>query len=157
MTLEELRCKRARDMLALIEQPRVPVRAARRSIARPDVTGDATGDATADATRDGTEASVDEDERIVGLHPCSARELEWLAPELALHESSTTRSDTAPHSAYGVASPFMPSLLVVIYTARYFLASRSRASAARGDVHIVYGALQAVELPYERGMGLDPR
>jgi hypothetical protein len=139
MTLDELRRKRAQDMLALIEQLRPPVPAGRRPSARPEAAAASEGDET------------------VGRSPCSARELEWLAPELALRETSTTRSDTAPHSAYGVASPFMPSLLVVVYTARYFLASHLRSQGASRDVHIVYGALQAVPQPYERGIGIEPR
>lgn len=135
MTLERLRAKRARDMLALIEQ--------QRALASEDL------------------ARRNPDRERVDLRACSARELEWLDPEIELREGSMVRTDTAPHSAYGVSSPFVPSLLVVIYTARYFLASRALASTGEArDVHIHYGALQAVELPYERGMAaleLEPR
>jgi hypothetical protein len=136
MTLEELRCMRARDTLALIEGQGAP-RAALPHRRR---------DATAASPEDGEHGAM-----------CAARELEWLFPELALEEQPPMRSDTAPHLAFGVASPFMPSLLVVIYTARYFLASSSKSLAATRDVHTVYGALQAVELPYARGIGMDPR
>lgn len=135
MTLEELRCRRARDTLALIESQGAPRADRPRALLHRD--------ATSPASEDGEPRA---------MCPCAARELEWLVPELALDEQPPVRSDTAPHSAYGIASPFMPSLLVVIYTARYFLASSSRALAATRDVHAVYGALQAVELPYDRGI-----
>lgn len=139
MTLEELRCMRARDTLALIEGQGA-LRAGRPR-------GPRRRDATAEP----------EDGEHDARCPCAARELEWLVPELALDEQPPVRSDTAPYSAYGIASPFTPSLLVVIYTARYFLASSSKALASTRDVHIVYGALQAVELPYDRGIGMDSR
>jgi hypothetical protein len=155
MTLDELRCQRARDALALIDgQPAMLLSDGPRLDRR-----------FAPARTDGG----------VVLRACSARELEWLAPSCSLVASNVLRTDTAPHAAYGIASPFMPSLLVVVYTARYFLAAcaavvptasastrldESDASSASNDpatapreVHIIYGALEAVEQPFDRSMG----
>lgn len=117
MTLDELRRKRANDMRMVIERQRAPVS---RELTR---------------FHDALDG-----EHLSG---CAARELEWLRPVVALSPKPPVRAAQAPHSTHGVASPFVPSMLVVIYTARYFLSGT--------DVYTVYGGLQAVVLPTARG------
>jgi hypothetical protein len=92
----------------------------------------------------------------VALRGASARELEWLAPETALIATPPVRSTTAPSSSIGVASPFTPSILVVTYNARYYLAvPRPGLPPASREAYVVYGALQATVLPTARGIS-DP-
>lgn len=88
------------------------------------------------------------------LRACSARELEWLAPQIALRQNAVARAGTAPHATTGVVSPYTPSMVVVTYTARYFVSNRSQHSRGTAqDVYLVYGALQATLLPTARGIG----
>jgi hypothetical protein len=92
----------------------------------------------------------------VPLLPASARELEWLASQTALLAATEVRGQTAPSSTVGVASPFTPSILVVTYEARYYLAARrSTLPAATREVFVAYGTLQATFLPTVRGID-DP-
>ncbi|TMQ07888.1 MAG: hypothetical protein E6J90_41970 [Deltaproteobacteria bacterium] len=79
----------------------------------------------------------------------SARELEWLQPFYTLVDAGVTRSATAPHQTFGVVSPFSPSMLVVIYTARYVLSSDAPPGTRRA-VYTAYGAMQATLLPTAR-------
>jgi hypothetical protein len=92
----------------------------------------------------------------VALRRTSARELEWLGPRTALVATPPVRSQTAPSSSVGVASPFMPSILVVTYNARYYLAvPRTGLPPDTREAYVVYGALQATVLPTSRGID-DP-
>jgi hypothetical protein len=86
-----------------------------------------------------------------GYGAASARELEWLQPYFTLVDAGVTRSGTATHAHVGVASPFSPSMLVVIYTARYQL---STDAGTTRELYTVYGALQATLLPTSRHIGL---
>jgi hypothetical protein len=88
----------------------------------------------------------------VPLSPCTARELAWLACEIGLVTRAEIRTDEAPHAKYGVALPFTPSMLIVTYTVRYYLSAGSPEETTR-DVYVVYGALQATELPVSRSLG----
>lgn len=86
----------------------------------------------------------------VDLVACSARELAWLkAPgDIVLIHKQTTRTLTVPHATTGVVTPFEPSTLTVMYTARYFLAARSPpAPPSPRDTYVVYGAIKAEILP----------
>jgi hypothetical protein len=123
MSLEELYRKRARDMLAVIDaQYAHPAEAMSATHPRPVA--------------------------LAALHPCSARELEWLAPEIAMIERAAVRTMVALHAAVGVTSPFIPTVLVAIYTARYFLADPAADAAAPRELQVVYGPLQAIPQPY---------
>jgi len=86
------------------------------------------------------------------LRAASARELEWLAPEVDLRYAGETRQPAKLHASVAVVSPFTPSILIVTYTARYFIAPGAPppAGIAR-DVYVVYGALRAAVLPEGRG------
>jgi hypothetical protein len=121
MTLEELRRKRADHMRAVIEGQRAP--------AGPDI------------------VQFHAELHRADLSACAARELEWLQPVVTLQDKPPVRTTTAPHSPQGVVAPFSPSMLVVIYSARYYLSG--------SDVYTVYGALQAVLLPSTRGIDID--
>lgn len=98
----------------------------------------------------------------------SARELEWLAPEVDLHYRREIREPAKLHASVAIASPFTPSILIVTYTARYYLghcdgphgdlpygarphAGYPPAGIAR-DIYIVYGALRPAVLPEGRGL-----
>ena len=84
------------------------------------------------------------------LVACSARELAWLQEPggIALAHKQTIRSLMVPHATTGVVTPFEPSALMVMYTARYFVAARRPpAPASPRDLYVVYGAIQAEFLP----------
>ncbi|HEY6175105.1 MAG TPA: hypothetical protein VIX73_11695 [Kofleriaceae bacterium] len=80
----------------------------------------------------------------------AARELEWIAHDVELHYRDQIREPATLHATVGVVAPYTPSILVVTYTARYYLA-RGEQPAAR-DVYVVYGALQATMQPETRGL-----
>lgn len=99
-----------------------------------------------------------------GLRAGSARELEWLAPEVDLHHRRELRQPAKLHTSVAIVSPFTPSILIVTYTARYFLghcegphgdqAHGAPAGTAR-DVYVLYGALRPAllsERRYDRAM-----
>ena len=85
----------------------------------------------------------------VDLLACSARELAWLQGEgtIALIEKQTTRTIAVPHALTGVVTPFEPSMLTVMYTARYFLATRASAGPlSPRDTYVIYGATRCALL-----------
>jgi hypothetical protein len=86
----------------------------------------------------------------------AGRELEWLAPEVALQGAGVVRTGTVPLPTHGVVSPFTPSMLIVVYTTRYYVAAGPKVQSARGprDVFTVYGELQAALVPAARGIDL---
>lgn len=84
----------------------------------------------------------------VALLACSARELAWLQRAIALVPKQTTRTLTVPRATTGVVTPFEPSVLTVMYTARYFLAMRAPSMPpSPRDAYVVYGARTCEALP----------
>jgi len=124
MTLDELLRQRAKDVAALLDAE-VPV--ASTALGDPEVPLPA-----------------------VDLLACSARELAWLQGEgtIALVEKQTTRTIAVPHATTGVVTPFEPSMLTVMYTARYFLAARAPSGPlSPRDTYVIYGATKCQILP----------
>ncbi|HEX7837114.1 MAG TPA: hypothetical protein VF469_06595 [Kofleriaceae bacterium] len=121
-TLEELLRQRAEDMAALLDT-QLPM---------------------------SSSALLDPEDPLpaVDLLACSARELAWLQQAVALVSKQTTRTLTAPRATTGVVTPFEPSVLTVMYTARYFLAIRSPSMPpSPRDAYVVYGARKCEALP----------
>jgi hypothetical protein len=84
----------------------------------------------------------------IALRAGSARELEWLAPEVALRYRAQITEPALLHATVGVETPFTPSILVLTYTARYYLAIGDQPPAGTTrDVYVVYGVLQTAVLP----------
>lgn len=86
----------------------------------------------------------------VALLACSARELAWLQGDgtIALVHKQTTRTIAVPHAITGVVTPFEPSMLTVMYTARYFLATRALSGPlSPRDTYVIYGAATCQTLP----------
>jgi hypothetical protein len=122
MNLDELRDKRATDMLALLDKQ------------RPELV----------------------DPLSAELRAASARELEWLAPEVDLRFAKAIHRTAALHSSVAVVSPFTPSVLLLTYRVLYYVASGATppAGIAR-DVYVVYGEPLATILPETRGLSRD--
>jgi hypothetical protein len=123
MTLDELRRRRAEDVAALIDG-QVPV----------------------------SSGEFDDPETplpAVDLLACCARELAWLQAHdgIALVQKQTTRTLKVPQATTGVVTPFEPSMLTVMYTARYFLATCAPATPpSLRDTYVIYGAARCETL-----------
>jgi hypothetical protein len=89
------------------------------------------------------------------LRAASARELEWLAPEVALRCADAIRRTAALHSSVAVVSPFTPSVLLLTYRVLYYVATGATPPAVARDVYVVYGDPLATILPETRGPSRD--
>lgn len=118
MTLDELRRRRANDMLAVLDRQ------------RPERIDSALTDPVTDPPLAG-----------VPLLACSSRELAWLEAEVTLSPKQATRIFVVPRARTGIASRSSPSALAVTYATRYYLAA-TKATEAR-DVYVVYKGIDA--------------
>lgn len=95
----------------------------------------------------------------VDLLACCARELAWLQAHdgIALVQKQTTRTLKVPQATTGVVTPFEPSMLTVMYTARYFLAARTPAAPpSLRDTYVIYGAARCETLPLALRLAASP-
>jgi hypothetical protein len=148
--LDELRRQRAADMLAAIERrPLVNTSELQTGVLRLGGAAPGAGEGARTTLRIAARAGVPPGNRP-RLRGCAARELEWLITGgIAVVLEAVLRTSKAPRVKYGIGSPYLPSMLIVTYETRYFLAEPARGARS---VYVMHGALQTTSVPVGRDL-----